>query len=82
MSHIGKKPINIPEGVEVNIANINQIKVKGKLGELSGTFHPELIITKEEIDYFTTCFDNLLEKDLFNLLTKFVTANVKDLIPK
>ena len=43
---------------------------------------PPLIITKKEIDYFTTCFDNLLEKDLFNLLTKFVTANVKDLIPK
>ena len=33
MSRIGRKPINIPEGVEVGINDFN-IHVKGKLGEL------------------------------------------------
>ena len=43
---------------------------------------PPLIITTQEIDYFIDCCDNLLEKDLLYLLTKFVTANVKDIITK
>jgi large subunit ribosomal protein L6 len=34
MSRVGKKPINIPDGVEVSIDG-RTIKVKGKLGELS-----------------------------------------------
>ncbi|MDG1810723.1 MAG: 50S ribosomal protein L6 [Polaribacter sp.] len=34
MSRIGKNPINIPAGVELNIAG-NVVTVKGKLGELS-----------------------------------------------
>lgn len=35
MSRIGKLPINVPAGVEVNVSDKNVIKVKGKLGELS-----------------------------------------------
>tara|TARA_B100001287_G_scaffold40104_1_gene29305 strand:+ start:12727 stop:13281 length:555 start_codon:yes stop_codon:yes gene_type:complete len=35
MSRIGNAPINIPEGVEVNISKDNVVSVKGKLGELS-----------------------------------------------
>ena len=31
MSHIGKKPIIIPEGVEVNIDGSGLVNVKGKL---------------------------------------------------
>lgn len=34
MSRIGKNPVSIPQGVEVNVNN-NIITVKGKLGELS-----------------------------------------------
>jgi large subunit ribosomal protein L6 len=34
MSRIGKMPISLPEGVEVNITDTNLVKVKGKLGEL------------------------------------------------
>lgn len=34
MSRVGKKPIIIPSGVEVNINN-NKVTVKGRLGELS-----------------------------------------------
>ena len=34
MSQIGKKPINIPDGVDVSNNN-NLLSIKGKLGELS-----------------------------------------------
>ena len=43
MSQIGRKPIDIPEGVEVKIANSN-ITIKGKLGELSQNFNPVIDI--------------------------------------
>ena len=48
MSHIGKKPIDIPEGVEVNVSDSNQVSVKGKLGELSQEFDSKLTIDKDE----------------------------------
>ena len=47
MSHIGKQSINIPEGVEINITNSGKVNVKGKLGELSETFHSELLIVQK-----------------------------------
>ena len=48
MSHIGKKPINIPDGVEIDIAQSGLVNVKGKLGEISQTFNSDIIIKKEE----------------------------------
>ena len=36
MSRIGKNPVSIPQGVDVNV-NENVITVKGKLGELTQT---------------------------------------------
>ena len=47
MSRIGKLPIPIPEGVEVNIDSNNVVTVKGKLGTLQEKVHPEIIV---EID--------------------------------
>ncbi len=37
MSRIGKLPISVPSGVEVNVSDKNVVNVKGKLGELSRT---------------------------------------------
>lgn len=47
MSRIGKKPITLPEGVEVQIEN-NYVKVKGPKGNLEGQFNNELTIKIEE----------------------------------
>lgn len=47
MSRIGKKPIQIPEGVEVKIEG-NKITVKGAKGEISKTFRPEIKIEVKE----------------------------------
>lgn len=41
MSRIGREPITIPQGVTVTIDG-STITVKGKLGELSQTFHKDL----------------------------------------
>ncbi len=42
MSRIGKLPVNIPEGVEINVDKSNVVTVKGKLGELTQKIHPEI----------------------------------------
>jgi len=44
MSRIGKKPIEVPSGVTVTIDGA-RVSVKGPRGELSRTFHPEMILT-------------------------------------
>lgn len=50
MSRIGKKEINIPNGVEVSVEARDKgpfIKVKGPKGELLRQFRPEITISKE-----------------------------------
>lgn len=44
MSRIGRKPIPIPQGVNVTVSG-TQVKVKGPLGEIERTFHPEMEIS-------------------------------------
>jgi large subunit ribosomal protein L6 len=41
MSRIGKKPVPVPSGVDVQVQG-QTIKVKGKNGELSWSFHPKM----------------------------------------
>jgi len=47
MSRIGNAPINIPEGVEVNISKDNVVSVKGKLGELSEKVNSSITVKIE-----------------------------------
>lgn len=47
MSRIGKLPVNIPDGVQVNLQD-NLITVKGPKGELKKQLHPEMIVKVEE----------------------------------
>ena len=42
MSRIGKLPITVPDGVKVEISKDNLVTVKGKLGELSQSVHPDI----------------------------------------
>lgn len=44
MSRIGRKPIDIPKGVEVKLADGNNITVKGPKGTLSRQLHNDMII--------------------------------------
>ena len=47
MSRIGKMPIPIPQGTEVEIEG-NRVTAKGPKGELTQEFHPDMIIGVEE----------------------------------
>ena len=47
MSRIGKKPVTIPANVTVNVAEGNVVTVKGPKGELTHTFHPDMILKVE-----------------------------------
>lgn len=47
MSRIGKNPVSIPQGVDVNV-NGNEITVKGKLGELTQTISEGITVKVED----------------------------------
>jgi large subunit ribosomal protein L6 len=47
MSRIGKKPIAIPKGVQVDIQE-NTVKVRGPKGELTRAFTPEIAVAVED----------------------------------
>ena len=47
MSRIGRKPIEIPAGVDVKVEAGNVVTVKGALGTLTQALHTDMIIKKE-----------------------------------
>lgn len=47
MSRIGKKPIELPDGVQINLDGI-KLTVKGPKGELTRNLHPDMILKIEE----------------------------------
>ena len=48
MSRIGKLPVVIPEGVQIDVSDENLVTVKGKLGELSQQVDPKFAIKVED----------------------------------
>ena len=51
MSNIGKQPVIVPDGVDVNINGTN-IKVKGSLGELDLDFNSNMLISYDDNKIF------------------------------
>ncbi len=48
MSRIGKAPITLPAGVNIDVSKSNMVKVKGPKGELTQQVDPDLIIEIED----------------------------------
>ena len=48
MSRIGKAPIELPKGVEVQLSKGNAVTVKGPKGELSQQIHPDITLKIED----------------------------------
>ena len=76
MSRIGKNPVSIPQGVDVNV-NENLITVKGKLGELTQTISNGITVNINEavvtLDRATESKDHkaqhgLMRALLFNMI--------------
>lgn len=47
MSRIGRKPISLPKGVEINVSDTNYVKVKGPKGALEQQLPPEIAIEQD-----------------------------------
>lgn len=47
MSRIGKKPVNLPQGVSIKISADNVVSVKGPLGELTQKVDPDISVKVE-----------------------------------
>ena len=48
MSRIGKAPIEIPQGVEINVSDSNLVTIKGPKGELIQQIDPDLEVAIDE----------------------------------
>lgn len=48
MSRIGKLPVTLPEGVQVEVSDSNLVTVKGKLGELQQQIDPAIALKIED----------------------------------
>ena len=77
MSRIGKKPVAIPSGVKVAVAN-GAITVEGKLGKLTYDHRPEVTITVDEEAKNVVCDRNGNERAdrAYHGLTRALVANM------
>jgi len=87
MSRIGKKPILIPEGVEVKIQG-QKVTVKGPKGEISREIRPEIKVGLKENKIYlspqienkkTKAFWGLMRALIFNLVEGVTTGYEKKL---
>lgn len=75
MSRIGKKPVEIPKGVTINLDG-NNIKVKGPKGELSRTIHPSMKTEIAEGELIVTRPNDLKESRALHGLTRALIQNM------
>ena len=75
MSRIGRKPINIPAGVEVKI-NGSEVTVKGPKGTLSQSFSPKINIEMEGQELTVTRPNDEKEERSLHGLTRTLISNM------
>ena len=75
MSRIGKSPISIPSGVEVNVAN-GAVSVKGPKGTLSRDIPGAIIVRKEENTVLVERPDDSRENRALHGLTRTLVSNM------
>ena len=76
MSRIGRMPIAIPAGVTVDIAENNQVTVKGPKGTLSRVLPAEMQIKKEGEEIIVTRPNELKKMKSLHGLTRTLIANM------
>ena len=77
MSNIGKKPIVVPDGVNVDISN-NSVNVKGKNGELYLEYNSIIEISnKENVINVSRSSDNRNERSLHGLYRALISNMIK-----
>lgn len=81
MSRIGNQPIQIPDGVNVDISG-SEVTVKGPKGELSGAFSKDINITESDGNVLVTRPSDEAEHKAFHGLTRSLLANMVDGVNK
>lgn len=76
MSRIGRKPINIPAGVEVNLDNANVMTVKGPKGTLTQQFHKNMAIVIDGAVINVNRPDDQKENRALHGLTRTLISNM------
>lgn len=80
MSRIGKKPIKIPEGVEVKISG-DLVVIKGPKGELSQKIRPEIKVEKKEGKIFVfPKIETKKTKAFWGLTRSLLANNIKGVV--
>jgi len=82
MSRIGKQPIEIPGGVQVDIADGNVVTVKGPRGSLTSTMHPDMKILVSDGVLTVERPDNEGFHRSLHGLTRSLLANMVDGVTK
>ena len=82
MSKIGKKPIEVPSGVTVEVADDNKVKVKGSKGELESVFSVKIKIEVKDNQVLLKPIKD--SNDLYALwgLTRALVANMIEGVSK
>lgn len=88
MSRVGKKPIQLPEGVTAEVRG-NIVSIKGKKGELNFTFLPEFVevsvkdgvldVAPKKGALRSTMYQGLTRNSIQNLVTGVADGYVKEL---
>ncbi|NDJ51620.1 MAG: 50S ribosomal protein L6 [Chloroflexi bacterium] len=75
MSRIGKLPIEVPSGVQVTIKG-SEVTVKGKLGELSRRFNPDMTIRQDGTQLLVERPTDLRHHRAMHGLTRALLSNM------
>jgi large subunit ribosomal protein L6 len=78
MSRIGKQPIELPSGVQVDIADGNVVTVKGPRGSLTQMMHADMLIALEDGTLTVQRPDNEGFHRSLHGLTRSLLANMVD----
>jgi len=76
MSRIGKLPIPVPAGVEIDIGDDNQVTVKGPKGSLSQRFSPSMSLNRDNGMILVERPDNARENRSLHGLTRTLLNNM------
>ncbi|WP_273321884.1 50S ribosomal protein L6 [Vallitalea guaymasensis] len=82
MSRIGRLPVEIPAGVEVNVTESNFITVKGTKGTLEQQLPKEMLISKEENQVVVNRPNDLKKMKSLHGLTRTLVANMIEGVTK
>jgi large subunit ribosomal protein L6 len=82
MSRIGKMPVVIPQGVEVNIDNENLVSVKGPKGQLVKQMHQDIIIEMDNNTLLVKRPSDIKQHRALHGLTRALISNMVEGVTK